>query len=65
MKKKILLVDDDPGVRRMLQRVLEEEGYVVVPAANGVEALGAREGHGPGPGAAGPEPARAERVGYL
>jgi two-component system response regulator (stage 0 sporulation protein F) len=39
MKKKILLVDDDPGVRRMLQRVLEEEDYFVVPAANGLEAL--------------------------
>ncbi len=39
MKKKLLLVDDDPGVRRMLQRVLEEENYVVVPAANGVEGL--------------------------
>ena len=39
MKKKLLLVDDDPGVRRMLQRVLEEEDYLVVPAANGVEGL--------------------------
>jgi CheY-like chemotaxis protein len=39
MKVKILLVDDDAGVRRMLQRVLEEEGYSVVAAANGVEAL--------------------------
>ena len=39
MKKKILLVDDDPGVRRMLQRVLEEENYLVVPAADGLEGL--------------------------
>jgi CheY-like chemotaxis protein len=39
MKKKILLVDDDPGVRRMLQRVLEEEDFFVVTAANGLEAL--------------------------
>ncbi len=39
MKHRILLVDDDPGVRRMLSRVLEEEGYAVVPAANGIEAL--------------------------
>ena len=39
MKHKILLVDDDPGVRRMLSRVLEEEDYAVVPAANGLEAI--------------------------
>jgi two-component system, NtrC family, nitrogen regulation response regulator NtrX len=39
MKMRILLVDDDPGVRRMLQRVLEEEDYAVVASANGSEAL--------------------------
>jgi two-component system response regulator MprA len=39
MKHRILLVDDDPGVRRMLLRVLEEEDYAVVPAADGLEAL--------------------------
>jgi CheY-like chemotaxis protein len=39
MKKKILLVDDDPAVRRMLLRVLEDENYVVLPATNGVEAV--------------------------
>src|SRR5207302_10702310 len=39
MKRKILLVDDDPGVRRMLVRVLEEEDYLVFPAGTGREAL--------------------------
>ena len=39
MKHRILLVDDDPGVRRMLLRVLEEEDYAVVPAADGLEAV--------------------------
>jgi CheY-like chemotaxis protein len=39
MKNKILLVDDDPGVRRMLLRVLEDENYIVLPATNGVEAV--------------------------
>ena len=39
MKENILLVDDDPAVRRMLHRVLEAEDYRVVPAANGVEAV--------------------------
>jgi CheY-like chemotaxis protein len=39
MKSKILLVDDDPGVRWMLLRVLEDEGHLVLAAANGPEAL--------------------------
>src|ERR1035438_9233521 len=36
--KKILLVDDDPGVREMLGRVLQAENYEVIPAQNGNEA---------------------------
>ena len=38
-KKKILLVDDDPGIRQILVRLLTEENFVVLTAANGVEAL--------------------------
>jgi CheY-like chemotaxis protein len=38
-KKNILLVDDDPAIRQFLLRLLEEENYLVVTAANGVEAL--------------------------
>jgi CheY-like chemotaxis protein len=38
-KQKILLVDDDPAIRQILLRLLAEEGYLVLTAANGVEAL--------------------------
>jgi two-component system cell cycle sensor histidine kinase/response regulator CckA len=35
----VLLVDDDASARSAFQRVLEREGYSVVAAANGEEAL--------------------------
>jgi CheY-like chemotaxis protein len=41
----ILLVDDDPLVRRTLTRALERTGHLVVPAENGLDgARRAREG---------------------
>ena len=42
-KKKILLVDDDPAIRQILVRLLAEEGYLVLTAANGAEALSQTE----------------------
>jgi DNA-binding response OmpR family regulator len=38
-RKCILLADDDPGVRGSLQEMLAEEGYEVIPANDGQEAL--------------------------
>jgi CheY-like chemotaxis protein len=38
-EKRILVVDDDRSVRRMLRRVLTGEGYYVQTAANGATAL--------------------------
>ena len=35
----VLAVDDDPPVRRLIQRSLREEGFRVVTASNGAEAL--------------------------
>ena len=39
MKKKILIADDDASVRKALGRVLEEEGYQIMLAADGRETL--------------------------
>lgn len=39
MSKKILIADDEPKLREMLAEVLTEEGYEVVTAADGEEAV--------------------------
>jgi CheY-like chemotaxis protein len=39
MSKKILVVDDEPDVRRFLSAVLEKRGYGTVSAADGNEAF--------------------------
>ncbi|ADO68218.1 response regulator [Stigmatella aurantiaca] len=37
--RRILVADDEPALRRVLQRLLEQEGYVVETAEDGEEAL--------------------------
>ncbi|MGH7590913.1 MAG: response regulator, partial [Gemmatimonadales bacterium] len=37
--ERILVVDDEPGVREALKQVLEYEGFVVRTAATGGEAI--------------------------
>ena len=39
LRKRILIVDDDPSIRYMLTRVLLDEDYAVLSAANGREGL--------------------------
>jgi signal transduction histidine kinase/ActR/RegA family two-component response regulator len=38
-REKILVVEDDPGVRTMIREVLESQGYEVIDVCNGREAL--------------------------
>jgi DNA-binding NtrC family response regulator len=38
-RARILVVDDDEGVRKVLETILEEEGYIVDAAKNGKEAI--------------------------
>jgi DNA-binding response OmpR family regulator len=44
---KILIVDDDQNILRLYKEELEEEGYVVVTASNGEEALAQFEKENP------------------
>ena len=37
--RKVLIVDDDPVVRKSFDRVLSSKGYAVITAENGEEAL--------------------------
>jgi DNA-binding response OmpR family regulator len=43
----VLLVEDDPRIRRVLQLALQDEGYAVVEAATGDDGLRALEGSDP------------------
>ncbi len=46
-RAKILVVDDEPDVVETLQFRLEQEGYDVVTASNGLEAVGSARIHRP------------------
>ena len=39
MKRRVLVVDDDPTVRGMVRSVLERAGYEVTAASNGCQAI--------------------------
>jgi two-component system response regulator MprA len=46
-RERVLVVDDDPPLRRMLERTLAAEGFEVAVAADGGGALAAAERHAP------------------
>jgi len=43
----ILVVEDEPTIRELLVEVLEDEGYAVLGATNGIEALDVLAGQAP------------------
>jgi two-component system alkaline phosphatase synthesis response regulator PhoP len=45
--KKILVVDDDPAALRLVQYILQREGYEVITASNGLEGLRKATGESP------------------
>ena len=47
-KETILLVEDEPMIRSMCMRVLNDNGYKVLEAANGEEAFRLAQNHAPG-----------------
>lgn len=42
-KSKILIIDDQPGIRQLLSEILKEEGYVIDLAINGMEGISKAE----------------------
>ena len=47
MNKRILLADDDPDVIEVVSMLLEDEGYEIIAAKDGEEALARIEGENP------------------
>ena len=45
---RVLVVEDDPNVRGLLQTLLEVEGYAVVTASDGMDGLGQAAASSPG-----------------
>ncbi|MDR7866799.1 MAG: response regulator [Sporomusaceae bacterium] len=43
----VLVIDDQPGIRRLLMEVLQEEGYAVLEASNGYDGLQKARDHRP------------------
>ena len=46
-KRKILIIDDEPYIRRVIELKLKKKGYQVITATNGVEGLNCFKKHKP------------------
>ncbi len=46
-KNKILIVDDEPDIRELIEFNLKKEGYQVIVAENGIEAIAQAKKHSP------------------
>jgi DNA-binding NtrC family response regulator len=44
-QKIVLLADDEPSVRLLVERILNAAGYLVIPTGNGAEATACAEGY--------------------
>lgn len=44
-RRTVLLVEDEPALRRLVVMVLMQEGYRVLQAGDGLDAIAAAEGH--------------------
>jgi len=47
LREKVLIVDDQFGIRTLLNEVLQKEGYEIFQAANGLQALSVTEQYAP------------------
>ncbi|MBN2202312.1 response regulator [bacterium] len=47
MASKVLIVDDDPGIRMLLSKFLQREGYEAIAAQNGLEGVELAKKHQP------------------
>jgi len=45
--KKVLVVDDDVDIRKVVSKLVEKSGYVAIEAKNGVEGMGKVREHKP------------------